>query len=107
MNLADLPVEVVRRIASFSSFDSVLNLSYASRHFYKACEDWTVFRDVLKHTHPNIFRDMRGLSQKDSTWKAFASAAAKADTSSSITNDFLRWAPQMIALYRKSDDHPK
>jgi hypothetical protein len=103
-NFADLPVEVVRRIASFGTYESTYSLSSVNHHFRRTCLDWTVFRDLLRNSHGEIFEyaASRFSPLNTSHWTKFALAEAKARRADCRVRDFLAWAPQMITLHRES-----
>ncbi|KAF4628182.1 hypothetical protein G7Y89_g9970 [Cudoniella acicularis] len=49
LQLDDLPVEIIRRIAANGPFTSALSLRRVNRSLHRACSDWTVFRGVIEN----------------------------------------------------------
>ncbi|KAH6665483.1 hypothetical protein B0J14DRAFT_232591 [Halenospora varia] len=47
MDIQSLPLEIVRRIASFVPCDSIFNLLKASRRLHDACNDHLVFKQII------------------------------------------------------------
>ncbi|KAF2094982.1 hypothetical protein NA57DRAFT_80147 [Rhizodiscina lignyota] len=98
-NLATLPLEIARRIASETTFESICSLSCASRRLRQACLDWTVFRDLLRRIHDDTSQYVsRSGSTELSAWRHWALAESKACGASGLESDFAVWGPQIIAL---------
>jgi hypothetical protein len=99
---SDLPIELIRLIASYTSYDSINALSCVNRRWWLACQDWTILKGLIRHTHFEAFSYvLRMPCANASTWKRFALAGSKPATASVDTSDFLLWAPQLLALHRE------
>jgi hypothetical protein len=46
--LSDLPLEILRRICTYLSPESALSFAHSCRHTYQACDDWIVWRQIVK-----------------------------------------------------------
>ncbi|KAF2629244.1 hypothetical protein BU25DRAFT_420123 [Macroventuria anomochaeta] len=46
--LSDLPLEILRRICTNLSPESALSFAHSCRHIYQACDDLTVWRNIVK-----------------------------------------------------------
>jgi hypothetical protein len=101
---SDLPIELVRLIASNTSYESIGALSCADRRSWIACQDWTVLKGLLRETHHEAYRYvLKTHGANDVVWKKFALAASKAAVADVGAPEFLSWAPQLFALHRESN----
>ncbi|KAH8655019.1 hypothetical protein BGZ60DRAFT_152107 [Tricladium varicosporioides] len=51
MDIQSLPLEIIKRIASFVPCDSVFNLLRASRRLHNACNDHLVFKQIINFSN--------------------------------------------------------
>lgn len=103
VGIPDLPVELLQRIASFTATcDSIFSLSRVNRRLREACLDDIVFKDWFKYRRDAIFNFALDYDPVDrSVWRRFALAETKADKEMREVDDFVTWAPQLLALHRK------
>jgi hypothetical protein len=98
----DLSMELIRLVASYTSYESVTTLSCVSIRLRIACQDWTVFKGVLRHTHIEAFRYVLQTQRANVLmWKQLARAGSRAVAAEVHTPDFLLWGPQLLALQRE------
>jgi hypothetical protein len=98
----DLPIELIRLIASYSTYDSITSLSCTNSRFWAACHDWTVYKGLLHQRHYETFGYVFRKKARDvSVWKQFSFAESKTEIDNVNAEDFLLWAPQLLALHRK------
>ena len=57
--LDSLPVEIIRRIAMFASFESVYALLKVNHKLYKSCYDPIVFRAICKNRNGQIIKQFQ------------------------------------------------
>ncbi|KAF2099972.1 hypothetical protein NA57DRAFT_55904 [Rhizodiscina lignyota] len=97
----DLPIELIRKIASYTaSYDSLQCLSRVNHYFRDACIDWTVVKEWFKNRRDATFQFAVESDATDfSTWKRYALAESKADKALCGSQDFPSWAPQILALH--------
>ena len=46
--LSDLPLEILRRVCTNLSPEAALSFAHSCRHTYQACDDWIVWRSIVK-----------------------------------------------------------
>jgi hypothetical protein len=97
-----LPIELIRIIASYTSYASIDTLSWANKRSWIACQDWTVLKGLLHQTHYEAFKYILQLPYASCLiWKQFALAGSRAEDADVNASDFLLWAPQLFALHRE------
>lgn len=105
-SLERLPVEILQRIVGYLTAISAFDFLLVCRNIYNACDDWTVWRAIVKASldlpagSPNSKEITKGM------WKRFAVADMKADQASHVDN-VTAWLPQMMALHRRLFHCPK
>lgn len=100
--LGDLPIELIRLIASGTSYRSIGALSCVDRRSWSACQDWTVLKGLLRQTHHEGYRYVSQIQGASGfVWKQFALAESRAAVADVSALDFLLWAPQLFALHRE------
>ena len=103
VGISDLPVELLQRVASFAATcDSIFSLSRVNRRLREACLDDAVLKNWFKYRRDAIFNFALDYDPVDrSVWRRFALAETKADKAMREVDDFVTWAPQLLALHRK------
>jgi F-box domain len=101
LSLDRLPIETLRRIAGCLPPISALNFLLVCRNINKACNDWTVWRDVVKASLDfSVFESHADEMMAKERWKRFAIAMMKADQGRH-DDHVAALLPQMMALHRR------
>lgn len=99
-SLERLPVEILRRIAGHLTAVSAFDFLLVCRNIYNACDDWIVWRDVVKASLNLSAVSPHSEEITQGMWKLFAIADMKAEQAS-LDDHVTEWLPQMMALHRK------
>jgi len=112
LTLDSLPVEVIQRIAGYSTAESVLNLLKVNRKLYSTCDDDLVFKAVIRNGNGDPAAtpwNIDSLSHIKTGWARLAIADARARCWANVKPDheyysqlsrenILKWVAQLIAL---------
>jgi len=102
-SLNQLPVEVIRRIASCLAPESALNFLLVCLSVRDFCNDWTVWENIVR-SHAGFFSKFSAFEETDhGVWKRYAIAAAKVNHFE-YDGHALRWLPQLMASHRTQAD---
>ncbi|KAH5786245.1 hypothetical protein HBI88_066770 [Parastagonospora nodorum] len=94
-SLVSLPRELLRKICCELPCAAALEYLLVSRLIYQICDDWTVWRMLVKK---NFYHVETAIEGKSDIWKRYTVAAAKATTLSNwSTQDLEMWLPQVAA----------
>ena len=107
--LDQLPVEILRHIASLGNCEAVLALSEVNNTLRAACNDPWVYKalinDRIKSSTPSWPRHLPLTMQSPvSSWARYALADSKANrhiTSNLKLTPIVSWAPQLFAHHRR------
>lgn len=96
-SLTRLPREILRRICGYLPCSSALTLLLVCRLLYRDCDDWTVWRDVVRRSlpHPSYVPTVPA----DDGWKRYVVAGTKAARTwePRTVKDLEEWLPQLAA----------
>jgi hypothetical protein len=100
--LPDPPVEIYRRICTYLPSQSALDLLLVNRFVYNACNDWTIWREVIRHNGDFVFEHRAGWMEDARSWKRYVTANSKLHTVDELNaTDVAQWLPQLVAFNRK------
>ncbi|KAI9695657.1 MAG: hypothetical protein M1820_008504 [Bogoriella megaspora] len=98
LSIETLPVEILRRVATFLPITSIYHLLLVNRKLHDVCNDWTVWRSAVKSSANFETMPWAGNDLPPRAWKSCAVADLKAqrcDCDDSIAS----WLPQMMAYH--------
>jgi hypothetical protein len=98
--LSSLPTEYLRLITSFLPFASAVQFVSASKRIRQACDDWTVWREVLKNDSDFPFEIPKHAEKTKDIYKIFGFARGKT-YKSQLHNNIQQYPAQLIAHQRK------
>lgn len=127
--LGALPLELLRRIISFTSARDALTLTRVNRTLHGICKDPLIYKSIIRHQTRLVARDTMlqpqwndlalPLNSTDSLWARYALADYESsyfphprsedfESLSSVKeiDRLVTFAPQLIALHRKRSLHP-
>lgn len=98
--LPALSTEILRQICSNLPGSSALTFLRVCRSIHRACDDWTVWRAVIRNGGQYPGGIVSAGSGNREAWKRYVIAAVKVDQTQQHwgTKDFSRWLPQIAAL---------
>lgn len=106
--LDSLPVEIIRRIAGFTTCEALLNLRSVNRTFHDACTDRIVYQWVITHACGNPWPNQwLNKAQGFAFWSRLVRAVADFDRKSVelleyTREDYFKYAPQLALMRRTS-----
>lgn len=107
--LDELPVEIVRRIASVGACEAALALSKVNTTLHAACHDTLVYRAIINNRNGNGGSEWNhnlplSIESPVSSWARYAladSLAPQGNISSLTPRLTTIWAPQLLVYHRK------
>ena len=107
--LDELPIEIVRRIASVGACEAVLALSKVNKTLHAACHDTLVYKAIIDNRNGNGGLEWNhnlplSMESPVSSWACYAladSLAPQGNISSLTPRSILSWAPQLLVYHRK------
>jgi len=113
LKLDSLPIEILRRIATFSPCEAILALMEVSRILHRSCNDRLVFKSIIDYHNKRRSLKLQGpkltIESPTSSWARYALADSKAIKlpTDPLIDKFVSWAPQLAASNRKFYDKTK
>lgn len=104
--LCDLPVDISRQVCTYLPSHSALAFLLVSRSIYQGCNDWIVWREVIRNSSNFPHRIPEAHAQDPRAWKQLVIADSKACRSGLDGVDIEEWLPHLVALNRKLKDPP-
>lgn len=99
--LCDLPADVYRRICTHLPSQSALAFLLVGRAIYRACNDWIVWREVVRNNSNFSYGIPKIHTQDQQAWKRYVVADSKASSIHLYGAEVAEWLPQIVALNRK------
>lgn len=113
LKLDELPIEIVRRIASIGACEAALALSKVNRTLRAACHDTLVYKAIINNRNGNGGSEWKhnlplSVESPVSSWARYAladSLATHGNILSLAPRSTIPWAPQLLVYHRKF--HPE
>jgi F-box domain len=100
-SMNSLPPECIQRIAAFLPCSSVLQFLLVSRSIEFACDNWQVYREVIRNDPDFPDEVVSGPSETTNLYKKLVIASTTAGRDI-LPNNFDKWLPQLLACHRKT-----
>ncbi|KAF2820197.1 hypothetical protein CC86DRAFT_118258 [Ophiobolus disseminans] len=97
--LPDIPAEIYRRICTLLPSRSALDFLLVNHFVYNACDDWTIWREVIRRNGDFVLEHLARHMGDTRAWKRYVIADSKSNTSDEpTTTDVVQWLLQLTAL---------